>query len=31
LLDSAGNVLKRTGYQPGGADAYVEHLKSLLK
>jgi len=31
LLDSAGNVLKRTGYQSGGAGAYVEHLKSLLK
>lgn len=31
LLDSTGKELARTGYQPGGAEKYVEHLKSLLK
>jgi len=31
LLDIEGEVLERTGYQAGGASAYVEHLKSLLK
>ena len=31
LLDAEGKVLARTGYQPGGAEAYVQHLKSLLK
>ena len=31
LLDADGNVLERTGYKAGGASAYVEHLKSLLK
>lgn len=30
LLDASGKELARTGYQPGGADAYVQHLKSLL-
>lgn len=31
LLDAEGNVLEQTGYQAGGAKAYVEHLKELLK
>lgn len=30
LLDSNGKQLARTGYQPGGAAAYVRHLKELL-
>jgi thiol:disulfide interchange protein len=29
LLDAEGKVLGKTGYQPGGAEAYVEHLKQL--
>lgn len=31
LLDAEGEVLERTGYQKGGAAAYVEHIKDLLK
>ena len=31
LLNSEGVEIARTGYQPGGADAYVAHLQSLLK
>lgn len=32
LLDSSGNKLTGDiGYREGGAEAYVEHLKSLLK
>ena len=31
LLDAEGGVLARTGYRPGGPEAYVEHLKGLLK
>ena len=31
LLDSKGKVLARTGYRQGGAKAYVEHLKTLVK
>ena len=31
LVDAEGKELERTGYKPGGAAAYVEHLKSLLK
>jgi thioredoxin-related protein len=30
LLDKDGKVLARTGYRPGGADAYVAHLKQLV-
>lgn len=30
LLDPQGNVIGRTGYQEGGAKAYIEHLKTLL-
>ncbi len=31
LLDASGKQLARTGYQPGGAAAYVQHLKKLLQ
>ena len=31
LLDADGKVLERTGYQRGGPEAYVEHIKKLLK
>ncbi len=27
LMDKEGNVVKVTGYQPGGPDAYVKHIK----
>ncbi len=30
LLDAQGTELSRTGYRPGGPDAYVAHLKALL-
>lgn len=30
LLSPTGEVAARTGYQPGGAKAYVEHLQQLL-
>lgn len=30
LLDAQGNEKARTGYRPGGAAAYVEHLKALV-
>ncbi len=30
LLDSEGKVLARTGYQKGGAGAYVKHVKKLV-
>lgn len=30
LLDTKGKEINRTGYQPGGAEAYVKHLKELL-
>lgn len=31
LLDAEGKVLGRTGYQAGGPEKYVEHIKKLLK
>lgn len=31
LLDSKGSVVGTTGYRQGGAEAYVQHLKDLLK
>jgi protein disulfide-isomerase len=31
LLDAKGEVIGRTGYQPGGAEKYVAHLQELLK
>ena len=30
LLDAAGGVAAQTGYRPGGAEAYVKHLRDLL-
>lgn len=30
LLDGQGKVFARTGYERGGAAAYVEHLKKLI-
>jgi len=30
LLSAEGKELNRTGYQPGGAEAYVKHLQGLL-
>ncbi|HPM04537.1 MAG TPA: thioredoxin family protein [Candidatus Cloacimonas sp.] len=30
LLDTNGKEINRTGYQPGGAEAYVKHLQDLL-
>ena len=30
LLNSQGEEIKRTGYQPGGAEAYIKHIESLL-
>ncbi|MBP5227811.1 MAG: hypothetical protein J6336_10555 [Kiritimatiellae bacterium] len=31
LLDPAGKILARTGYRPGGAEAYLRHLSELLE
>jgi len=31
LLDASGRELARTGYRPGGAEAYVKHLKELVE
>lgn len=30
VLDSAGKLIKQTGYQRGGAEKYVGHLKDIL-
>ncbi len=30
LLDATGKELARTGYRPGGAEKYVQHLKGLI-
>jgi protein disulfide-isomerase len=30
LLNSNGETVGQTGYQPGGAKAYVDHLKGIL-
>ena len=30
LLDHNGKVLAKTGYKPGGAEAYVTHIKDLI-
>ncbi len=30
LLDSNGEVINYTGYQDGGAQSYIEHIKGLL-
>ncbi len=31
VLNSNGQEIARTGYQPGGAEKYVNHLKGLIK
>ncbi|MBN1556886.1 MAG: thioredoxin family protein [Lentisphaerae bacterium] len=31
LLNAEGKELARTGYRPGGAGAYVKHLKDLIE
>lgn len=31
ILDSKGKEIARTGYQPGGSEQYVKHLRSLIK
>ncbi|MBR0458515.1 MAG: thioredoxin family protein [Victivallales bacterium] len=31
LLDAEENVIGKTGYQQGGAENYVKHLKKMLK
>jgi thioredoxin-related protein len=31
LLDASGKEFAQTGYQPGGAEAYVKHLTGLLE
>ncbi len=31
LLDKDGAALAQAGYRPGGADAYVAHLKELIR
>ena len=31
LTDEEGQVLAKTGYEPGGAAHYIEHLQGLLK
>lgn len=30
LLNTKGQIIAQTGYQQGGAQAYVQHLKSLI-
>lgn len=30
ILSSKGDLVAQTGYQPGGADAYVAHIKELI-
>ena len=29
IIDADGKVIKQTGYVPGGADAYIKHLKQI--
>ena len=31
LLDKKGEVIGKTGYQKGGPEKYVEHIKKLIK
>ena len=31
LLSSEGEEIGRTGYQPGGPEKYIEHLKSIIQ
>ena len=30
ILNSKGDLVAKTGYQPGGADNYIQHIKSFL-
>ncbi len=30
VLDAAGKQIGRTGYQPGGPEKYIEHIKEIL-
>ncbi|MDP2172529.1 MAG: thioredoxin family protein [Candidatus Cloacimonadaceae bacterium] len=30
LVNENGKEIKRTGYQPGGPEKYIDHIKSLL-
>ena len=30
ILSADGELIKQTGYQAGGAEAYVEHIKSII-
>jgi len=30
IFDSQGKLVAQTGYQPGGPDKYIEHIKSYL-
>lgn len=30
VLSPDGELIERTGYQPGGADAYVQHIQGIL-
>lgn len=30
VLSPAGELIERTGYQPGGADAYIQHIQGIL-
>ena len=29
-MDAKGEVFAKTGYRPGGAEPYVEHLRQLV-
>jgi len=31
LLDSNGQTIGKTGYRPGGPEAYVEHIKEIVE
>lgn len=30
IFNSKGNMVAKTGYQPGGANGYIQHIKSYL-
>jgi hypothetical protein len=30
VLSSDGELIEKTGYQRGGAEAYVEHIKAII-
>ncbi len=30
IISPEGNIIAKTGYQAGGAEAYVEHIKKLI-